>query len=437
MGVALTAAAVPLWMRLSLLEECRTRASQALGALGTGGIRDPRQQMRLHAALGASTPEAPQMSEAFTKALDIAESLGQTEYQLRALRGLYSYHNASGRYRAALPFAQKFYALTANGSVAKDRLFGERMMGVAWHLLGDQSTARRHLELVLTQFAADDRGLDGIRSQTDSHIIRFNTDLRSSARMYLARVLWLEGLPDQAVRTAETSIEEAQAADHALSLCTALALAACPIALWTGNLPMAANYARQLLDHSRRHFLPLWNAYGALFHRIVAIRSGDLDEGVSVPHVVLSELAGPTITFRFLTGLVELAEALTHAGRIADGLAVVEAGMEQSEVGWLTPELLRLKGELLLLQSAPAAVETVEDLFRQALDESRRQDALSWQLRAATSLARLLRDQGRWAGAIACLRPIYDRFTEGLGTVDLIAAKHLLDDLGDHEKPPP
>jgi len=310
-------------------------------------------------------------------------------------------------------------------------LFGERMMGVARHFLGDQSTARRHLELVLTQFAAGDRGSDGMRSQTDSHVIRFHTDLRVSARMYLARVLWLQGLPDQAVRTAKMSIEEARATGHALSLCSALALAACPIALWIGDLPMAANYARELLDHSRRHFLPLWNAYGSLFHRIVAIRSGDLDGGVPVPHVALSELAGPNVTFRFLTGLIELAEALTHAGRIADGLAVVEAGMEQSEVGWLTPELLRLKGEVLLLQRTSAGAETAENLFRQALDGARRQEMLSWELRAATSFARLLRHQGRPADAIACLQPVYNRFTEGLGTADLIAAKQILDQASD------
>jgi predicted ATPase len=191
---------------------------------------------------------------------------------------------------------------------------------------------------------------------------------------------------------------------------------------------MAANYARELLDHSRRHFLPLWNAYGSVFHRIVAIRSGDLDGGAPVPHVALGE---PNVTFRFLTGLIELAEALTHAGRIADGLAVVEAGMEQSEVGWLTPELLRLKGELLLLQRTSAGAETAESLFRQALDGARRQEMLSWELRAATSFARLLRHQGRPADAIACLQPVYNRFTEGLGTADLIAAKQLLDEADD------
>ena len=73
--------------------------------------------------------------------------------------------------------------------------------------------------------------------------------------------------------------------------------------------------------------------------------------------------------------------------------------------------------------------ETPEALFRQALDEARRQEALSWELRAATSLARLLRDQGRRAEAIVCLQSVYDRFTEGFATADLIAAKQLLDDL--------
>jgi len=91
--------------------------------------------------------------------------------------------------------------------------------------------------------------------------------------------------------------------------------------------------------------------------------------------------------------------------------------------------LLRLKGELFLSQSTPAAAETADDLFRQALTGARQQEALSWELRAATSLARLLRNQGRHADAIARLKPVYGRFTEGFGTADLIAAKQLLDEL--------
>jgi predicted ATPase len=81
------------------------------------------------------------------------------------------------------------------------------------------------------------------------------------------------------------------------------------------------------------------------------------------------------------------------------------------------------------LQSSSAVSETAEDLFRQALDGARRQETLSSELRAATSLARLLSNQDRKVEAIACLQPVYERVTEGFGTTDLRAAKSLLDSL--------
>jgi predicted ATPase len=128
-----------------------------------------------------------------------------------------------------------------------------------------------------------------------------------------------------------------------------------------------------------------------------------------------------------------MAEALGRAGHIAEGLAAIEeaiARSERTEEHWAMAELMRAKGELLLLQGAPGAPAAAEDHFRQALDWARHQAALSWELRAATSLARLLRNRGRPADAIACLHPVYDRFTEGFGTADLTAAKRLLNELG-------
>jgi predicted ATPase len=108
---------------------------------------------------------------------------------------------------------------------------------------------------------------------------------------------------------------------------------------------------------------------------------------------------------------------------------------EHSEERWLNAEVLRIKGELILLQDAPGAAVMAEDHFRQALDLARRQGALSWELRAATSLARLLRDQGRSADAMALLQPVYDRFTEGFDTADLKAAKALLGALAEPNAP--
>jgi predicted ATPase len=421
-GVALTAASVPLWIRLSLLEECRGRARQALGALGTASTEDKREAMRLHAALGGSTPEASEMVVAFTKALDIARRLGDIDYQLCALEGLYFYYAGSGRFSAAKPFAEAFHALARRGLDRPDLMY---MMGVSEHYVGDQSSARRHLEQVLARTAVSDHGRDAGRFQD---VVRFGPDLRVSTLVFLARVLWLQGFSDQAMRTAEMSVEEARATGHALSLCYALALAVCPIALWVGDLTAAANYTRMLVDNARKHDLPRWSAYGSRFQRAMVLMGGDLVAGSPLWDASLDEVAQSDLSFRSFTGMSHLVEILVQVGRMAEGLAVLK-GMEQYEAGCYTPELLRLKGELSLLQGTLAAVETANDLFRRALDEAHRQGALSWELRAAASLARLVRQQGSADDAAAVLQPVYNRFTEGFGTADLVMAKQLLDEL--------
>ena len=115
-GVALTAAAVPGWMQLSLLEECRGRVEQALAALATVA-RDARQEMKLLATLGASRlytrGGVPEVASAWTKALGLAESLGDPEYQKRCLWGLWSFHVNGVDYQTALSLARRFASLAA------------------------------------------------------------------------------------------------------------------------------------------------------------------------------------------------------------------------------------------------------------------------------------------------------------------------------------
>jgi predicted ATPase len=424
-GVELTAAAVPLWTHLSLLDECRTRVERALATIKGEEKAEARREMKLHAALGASLMytrgAVPEMTAAWTKTLEVAESLDNAEYQLRSLWGLWSFHITGGHYRVALTLAQRFDTLAANRSDPNDRLIGDRLIGVTQHFLGDQPSARRHLEHMLAHYALARK----------PEIIPFPAEQRVTARAYLARILWLQGFPDQAMRTAESSIEDARAANHATSLCYALALAACPIALWTGDLTPAESYVGTLLDHSTRHALPVWHALGLSHQGMLAVKRGDLNTGLRLLRAGFDELGEARPALRFLTLMSEMAETLGRAGKIADALAAIDETIERSERtegDWIMPELLRIKGELILLQGAEAAA-TAEGHFRQALDWARRQGALSLELRAATSLARLLRDQDRPADAMALLQPIYDRFTEGFDTVDLQAAKALIDAL--------
>ena len=186
-----------------------------------------------------------------------------------------------------------------------------------------------------------------------------------------------------------------------------------------------------LVHYSREFGLSLWSLFGSHYEGVLRIVGDDLDAGFRQLGVGLDAFAEGRSRYRIWDGVTELVEALGRARRFAEGLALVEVGIELAEGGWLASEVLRLKGELLSLQGDPADAEASETYFHRALEAARQQGALSWELRAATSLARLLRKQGRHRDAIACLEPVYDRFTEGFGTADLIVAKQLLDELGD------
>jgi predicted ATPase/DNA-binding winged helix-turn-helix (wHTH) protein len=422
-GVALTASSVPLWLRLSLMEECRRRVERALASVDAGTSRAQRRKMQLYAALGASLMytkgPVPETGAAWTRALELAESLGDATFQLTALWGLSFYRSMSGEHRTELALAQRFCSLAASRTESADLRVGDRMMGASLHYLGDQVSARHHIERVLPS-------LDRIR------LYRFQFDQASAARCILAHILWLQGFPDQAVRTSQISVDGARASDHALSFCNALAQAACPIALLVGDLAAAERSVGMLIEHSERHGLAVWQIWSRCLKGVLLIKRGEIVVGLPLLRAALDELRGTGYVLRYTGFLGVLAEGLGGAGQVAEGLMAIEEALERSErndARWCMAELLRIKGELLLLEGGLKAAAAAENHFRQAVDWARRQTALSWELRAAMSLARLWRDQARRKQARGLLVPVYERLTEGFATTDLGAAKALIDGL--------
>jgi len=151
-GVALTAAAVPLWMHLSLIDECRTRVGRALA--GYIAERDGRRcEMKLYAALAVTLLHKigprPEIIANWTKVLELAESLDDTDYKMRALWGLWVSSINGGEYRAALAFAQRFRSLPVNATDPSELLIGDRLVGNSLYYVGDQTNARRHIEHML------------------------------------------------------------------------------------------------------------------------------------------------------------------------------------------------------------------------------------------------------------------------------------------------
>ena len=136
--------------------------------------------------------------------------------------------------------AHRLRSLAAGQPDPVDQLIADRMIGAVQHYLGDQTNARCHIERMLGGY------VDRLhRSQT----IRFMWDQRVPADIVLAVILWLQGYLDQPMHTAQRTIETAQASHHMISLCYALARAACPVALWVGDLAAAECYVSMLLDH--------------------------------------------------------------------------------------------------------------------------------------------------------------------------------------------
>src|SRR5262249_20912886 len=153
--------------------------------------------------------------------------------------------------------------LAANPS---DKLIGERLIGTALHFLGDQKSAREHVEHMLGEYRAP---------VTSSHIIRFQNDQVIAARRVLAPVLWVQGYPDQAMRIVETAVADALAHDHALTLCNFLAQAGCPVAFLAGDLDAAERLTAILLKYAAQHSLDVWIAHGRCFEGSLLISAGN------------------------------------------------------------------------------------------------------------------------------------------------------------------
>ena len=424
-SVAITVASLQLWLQLSMVAECRRHVERALASISGQGSR---AEMQLQAALGLSlnytTGRTPGKQAALTRALEIAESLGDTEYQLLALRGLWAYRVDSGAYRVALALAEQFKELAATSGELAYQAIGDRMAAIALHVLGDQTDARRRLEHHLAR---------PFPPLPHSRIVRFLMDPRVAIRTHLARILWCLGFPDQAVQTARLAVEDAGQKGHTISLCHALAQAACPVALYTGDLPAAERFAAILLGHAGKLRLAQWIARGHCLKATSLIVRGNFADGLPLLRTAIEEVREEGPRPGHTEFLVVLASGLGRSGRLTEALSVIEQALalsEQYEERWNLPELLRTKGELLLLERAVGAALSAENCFRQALDWARRDATLAWELRAAISLGRLWRDQGRGAEARDLLASVYDRFTEGFDTADLTTAMALLDACG-------
>ena len=402
LGAALVANSVPLWIRLSLISECRRWVEHVLAA---AIAIDPAVRMRLMAAratvlLYTYRGMVPiEMKEAWSEVLEIALKLEDVQYSLRGLWGLWAFAHNGGTFPEALLLARKFCDLATRSINPVDLATGDRMTGMTLKYLGDQAVAQTHLERSLARLDSTSHG---------TYSIHFQYNQSLAARAYLPKVLWIRGFPDAASDAARSAVHDAGAVGHALSHCLVLTYAGCPIPLLVGNLKEAKQFTDILVDTSTTHAIDLWLTEARCFEGAVLVRSGHPQEGI---RILLSVMSGPPYmetNIHRVERLIELSHAFACIGDLQRGMDVLDEALtecDRKDERWCMPELLRMKADLLLGLGASGAETLAEEILGQALGWARRQSALSWELRTALSFARLRKMQDRPRDGLAILSP--------------------------------
>lgn len=269
--------------------------------------------------------------------------------------------------------------------------------------MGHQTIAREFAERALRQA----RHLDFVSG------IGYQVETPDAIGALLARVLWLLGFPDQAKNAAAAAVGAAPNTGHSFAMAYAVVLAGFPVALWTGAVGDVSHQLDLLTTNAAgNHLVEQWRRCCA---RVVELRGGGESEALIAMFIEAREDPAGGLPFPDLASEANFSVPLP--------------GPEPTDAMWNTPEILRVDAELLLWRDATGAVPAAETKLLRALEIARGQSALSWELRCATSLARLWGRHGRAAEARDLLAATYGKFTEGFGTTDLVQARNLMAEL--------
>jgi predicted ATPase len=432
-----TEQAIPYWQRAGPQALQRSANPEAVRHLSTGlallatlpnTLARAQQELDLQLALGPALMATkgyatPEVEQTYARARVLCAQVGDTLQLVPTLRGLWRFYHNQGALQTAWELGEQLYRLAQHSSAPTHLLAAHDALGTTLFFLGEYAAARPHLEqgIALTDPTAQ-------RALVLHHGVA--PGLRCLA--VAALTLWCLGYPAQAVRRCQEALTMAQELAHPYSLAMAQQYATF-LAHRRRDVPAVQAQAGALLSLATAQGFPLFVGYGTCWQGWALAMQGQGEGDLAQMRQGLAVLLATGQTVARPLWLILLAEAAWHTGEVAEGLRLLTEVLtvpEASQQGDLLAEIYRLQGAWLLLQATPDAAQA-EAYFQQALAIARRQQARSWELRAAVSLSRLWQQQRKRVEAYDLLAPIYGWFTEGFDTADLQEAKALLEELGE------
>jgi predicted ATPase/DNA-binding winged helix-turn-helix (wHTH) protein len=415
--VQLASYAADLFLEFNLLTECRRCCERALEALDAS-LSGTRYEMALRGSLGRAlmlTDNASENTEAqFDRALRIAETLGEASYQFRILNDLHIHYRRIADLAQLVPVAERAMAVAGSLSDPIASTTASLMLGVSHHLVGNLASAHAALSGAI--------GEQVLPARASPRLL----DFRSTAHLVMARTLWFQGFPDRAVDTIREA-ERFEPADD-LSACHALIIAG-DVFYFRRDWTTFDDYLDRLIYHAGQASLEPYRWLGMGFKGEILLRNGDVASGLSIIRDAIDRLHAGRFALYIPWLRCALADGLALQGYFDQALDLVGelvGSVRKNGGAYNLPELLRVHGELL---SGAGNDAEAERRFHHSIAIANEQGAMSWHLRAATSLARLWSRQGRRDEARVLLEGAYSGFTEGFATGDLMQARSLLDTL--------
>jgi predicted ATPase len=317
--------------------------------------------------------------------------------------------------------AAQFLALAEKQGATVPLMIGHRLMGMDLMATGDVAEGRGHLDQAIALYdPAEHRPLAA----------RFGTDTAVTVLACRSSALWLLGYPEAALRDADDALRNAREIGQAATLMYALCHASIPYTL-CGNRAVAAPLAQELVAMAEDKGSLFWKALGMTNQGCVLALTGRASDATEILISWMTALRTTGATSRMPLFLPHLARAHAELGQFEAAWRCIGEAMTASETTketWCEAEIHRTAGEIALMSPEPDAAKA-QAHFERAIAIARAQKAKSWELRTATSLARLWRDHGKRQQARDLLAPVYGWFTEGFDTADLKEAKALLDEL--------
>jgi predicted ATPase len=426
LGVELTAAYALVWLHHALNSECRERCEHALRRAEPSVAQGMRQRMLLQLALaGALYASAGGSARATTlanDAFDLADRLDDFDTQAWALMVLSAMYANSQDFGAAWAAVKRLERIAERSRDAGIIAIADRRKGYVLFAQGRFREAQESFERALqVRFEADDR---------QPAFWFFPVHHPSISRAMLSLTLWPQGFVERARNEAMASLDELGSTAPQLSICQYLAFGICRLATMTGELAVAEREIARLIEIATRLDSPFWQTVGRLMEGKLMVERGAFPDAFRTLRDALAACRRTGHYYSAIEFKGALAEALSGLGQFEAALdAVDDAANSASEPDaevWFVPELIRIRGEILLRQAADRSAAAAEACFHQASKMAREQGALFWELRIVLSLARLRMTQGRDDEARQILAPVYERFTEGFETADMRAARRLL-----------